>query len=502
MSFHIYPVTPGCERCDEYTVTVNGEPARLNACRVSKEPFNRRWPGHQRQIEQSETAAFLLMEADEPLTFTIQTKQPFEKVVIRPLSLGIEPKVEGNTITFCLPKPAYLTVEPFGRQRPLSLFVEAPKRFDAAGADVIYFGRGEHEVGTITLKSNQTLFLEEGAVVYGCTQAIDAENIKIVGHGILDNSRNKEEILFAANAERNDTAVSNAKRQHTIQLEYCTNILIDGITIRDSLVYNIRPIGCKNLTIQDVKILGCWRFNSDGIDMHNCENVHISHCFIRTFDDSICVKGFDCYYAGDVEKAVHDAMYRNGKSYDRFLNVVVERCVIWNDWGKSLEIGAETRAEEIANVVFRDCDIIHVTGSVLDCMNVDYADVHDIRYENIRVEYDDVIPKPIIQTNDAHRYADEPADPDFAPYLICSEVVFHHEYSAGGGRRGKNRDITFQNIRLFGQQKIAIHIAGFDEAHPSADITIDGLYQNGKKITSFEECELTCNPFCENIRLK
>ena len=72
-------------------------------------------------------------------------------------------------------------------------------------------------------------------------------------------------------------------------------------------------------------MMGCWRYNSDGIDMHNCENVHIDGCFLRTFDDSICVKGFDCYYDEDVEQAVHDAMYRGGKSYDVFKNVLDER---------------------------------------------------------------------------------------------------------------------------------------------------------------------------------
>ena len=78
-------------------------------------------------------------------------------------------------------------------------------------------------------------------------------------------------------------------------MNYCKDIEIDGITIRDSLVYNIRPIACENLTIKNIKIIGNWRYNSDGIDMHNCENVVIDNCFIRTFDDSICIKGFDPY---------------------------------------------------------------------------------------------------------------------------------------------------------------------------------------------------------------
>lgn len=289
MSFKAYPVIHQNEKCEEYTVKINGTKVEADMCRVSKEPFNRRWPGHQRQIEQSELVSFLSLETDEPLDFEIVTADAFQNVDIRPLSLGIKPEINGNVIKFRLEKPAHFTVEPFGRHNALHIFSNPIKTYDISNNDTIYFGKGEHDAGIIELKSNQTLYIDEGAVVYACVKAVDADNIKIIGKGILDNSRNKEKILFEVNAEDNAADVGNAERQHTIQLEYCANILIDGITIRDSLVYNIRPICCTNLEIHNVKILGCWRFNSDGIDMHNCKNVHISDCFIRTFDDLVRV---------------------------------------------------------------------------------------------------------------------------------------------------------------------------------------------------------------------
>lgn len=491
MSYNVYPVTGA--KNEDYIVKINGTEIDVNTCRVSKEPFNRRWPGHQRQIEQSEIAAFVSLETDEPVEFEIIPRVSFEKVDIRPQSLGIKPQTDGKSIKFRMEKPAYFTVEPYGRHGALHIFADPVKEYNKD--NVIYYGRGEHDVGMIELKSNQTLFIDEGAVVYACIKAQDAENIKIIGRGILDNSRNKEEILFEVNADNNDADVRNAKRLHTIQLEYCTNIEIDGITIRDSLVYNIRPIGCHNLNISNVKIIGCWRFNSDGIDMHNCEDVHISNCFIRTFDDSICVKGFDFYQN-------EEDMNHNGKMYDCFKNITVDNCVIWNDWGKCLEIGAETRAEEICGVHFKNCDIIHVMGPVLDCYNVDYADVHDVVYENINVEYDDVIPQMIGQKNDAHKYEDEPSDPENAPLLINASVEYHKEYSAGGKRRGKNRKMTFKNIHLFGRQKIKIGMFGYDSEHKCSDITIDGLFKNGQRISSLDECEYSCNEFCENVILK
>ena len=294
-------------------------------------------------------------------------------------------------------------------------------------------------------------------------------------------------------------AVNNAIREHTVQLEYCTNVEIDGITIRDSLVYNVRPIGCENLTIRNVKIIGCWRYNSDGIDMHNCLDVHISDCFLRTFDDSICVKGFDCYYKGDVEAAVQAAMYRNGKSYDVFKNVLVERCVIWNDWGKSLEIGAETRAEEICDIRFCNCDLIHLTGPALDCMNVDYADVHHVTYEDIRIEADEEIPKMVIQQRDGETYVNP--DPSYMPSTVCARVVFHHEYSAGGARRGKNRHITFRNVNVLGPHSPKVRMEGYDETHKTEHILIENLTWNGKPVTELSGEAWDIRDFADDVKI-
>lgn len=502
MSYRIYPVVHTPPLCNDYRVFVNGEEVELNTARVSAVPFNRRWPGHQRQTDQTEMIQFLSLASDEPLSFEIIPQTPFENVKIRPQSLGIVPRVENGIIKFTLDRPAYFTVEPYGRNQALHIFADPISEYnvDKASPDVLYFGAGEHDVGLIELTDNQTLFIDEGAVVYACIRAIDAENIKILGRGILDNSKNKEKILFEANEENNRAAVNNAIREHTVQLEYCTNVEIDGITIRDSLVYNIRPIGCENLRIKNVKIIGCWRYNSDGIDMHNCVNVHVSNCFIRTFDDSICVKGFDCYYEGDVEEAVRRAMYRNGKSYDVFQNVLIENCVIWNDWGKALEIGAETRAEEIHNITFRSCDLIHLTGTALDCMNVDYADVHDITFSDINIEADEIIPAPLVQKNDMEVYRN--TDLGYMPSMIAVNVVFHHEYSAGGERRGRNRDMIFKNINLYSDKLPKMKFSGYDNTHKTEKILVSHFYLNGEPIASLPQSNWNIGEFAEDIQLE
>ncbi len=503
MSIHIYPVSTESCIVNGYAVRINGIPVPTDCARVSAIPYNRRWPGHQRTLDQTEIIQFLSFSTDEAVTVELTLPEPSDHVVIRPRSLGITPEITADgMVRFTLPHAAYCTVEPYGRHNAFHIFADSPETVlpSLDNPDVLRFGPGIHDVGQIELHSGQTLYLEEGAVVYACVTAIDAENIRILGRGILDNSRNKEILLYETTVEQNDSAVDNAVRQHTIQLEYCTNVLIDGITIRDSLVYNIRPIGCRGLTVRNVKIIGCWRFNSDGIDMHNCENVLIEDCFLRTFDDAICVKGFDCYYEGDVEKAVREAMYRNGEAYDIFRNVLVRRCVIWNDWGKALEIGAETRAEEISDIIFEDCDIIHTLGPVLDCCNVDYADVHHVTYRRIRVEMDEVIPPPRIQRFETAVYGEE--TPGYYPPVICGLVMFHHEYSAGGERRGRNRDLLFEDIEIFGDFTPAVSFDGYSDDYGCRDITVRRVSLNGNPIGSAGELAWHIGKHCENIRYK
>lgn len=74
-------------------------------------------------------------------------------------------------------------------------------------------------------------------------------------------------------------------------------------------------------------------------------------------------------------------------------HILVEDCLFWNaEFGNTLEIGYETRCDEITDVVFRNCDVVHCqyegnqSGGVLTIHNADRAHVHDIVYENIRIE--------------------------------------------------------------------------------------------------------------------
>ena len=492
--------TPPCEEraAAGYAVTVDGQAAPVSAVRNSAMPVNIRWPGHQRELDQTEIGGLVRFGLSGSARVEVTAPRDFREVKIRPQSKGVKPVVSGRKVAFELSQPGGYSIEFDGIHSNLLVVADAPMTYAVGKSDpsTIYFGPGEHNPGLIELKSGQTLYIDEGAVVFGRVFARDADHVRILGRGILDGSRVKAEILpidpkLAEEQRRKGFAITNYKRYDEIRIEYCDDVVIDGIVVRDSPLYNIRPIACRGLTIRNVKLCGNWRYNSDGIDMHNCENVRISDCFIRTFDDSICVKGFD--YRMDEREMLHD-----GYCHDVFTNAVIERCTVWCDWGKALEFGAETRAREIRDITFRDCDVIRNDGAACDIQNCDYADIHDVTFENIRVEQD----SPVYR----HTYSAKARDFDPTPRENASQPFFRAaisvipEYSKGDVRRGRNREIALRNIQVTGPDHPYLQLSGYDADHRTSGVTVQGVFWNGREVSEMVEKRQGVGRFADPAR--
>lgn len=481
----IYPLPSG-EVAAPITLTADGQPLPVSLCYVSAYPYNRRWPGHQRTTDQREPAYFARLMAACPVTFHYTPAQAFTVCTVRPLSAKVTPVVKDGMVTFTLPGAGGYTVELDGLHNALHLFLDPPMAYsvspDAAG--VHYFGPGVHRIGILHLKDDETVYIDEGAVVYGSIHGEGVNRVRILGRGILDNSENVEEILFEVD-ELGDGSVDvgNSRREHTIHLVDSGDIEIEGITIRDSLVYNIACFGCSDLTIKNCKTIGCWRYNSDGIDLHNCRNAHVADCFVRTYDDSLCAKG------------------HSGYRYDTCEDILFENCVIWNDWGKGLEIGAETRAEHLRRIVFRNCDIIHLTGPAIDIMNVDYGKVHDVLFEDIRIEYDPVIQRPTIQKDDDTPFVADP-NSTYMPLAVCFNIEKHPEYSSGLERRGSIYDITLRTIRIHADRMPPSSFGGYDEEHAVYNVIVDGLFLGDRRITTLEEAQFHLGQYVRDIKIQ
>ena len=78
-------------------------------------------------------------------------------------------------------------------------------------------------------------------------------------------------------------------RPQFIQPYKCKNVLIEGVKIVDSPMWEIHPVLCENVTVRKVHI-STHGPNNDGCDPESCKDVLIEDCFFDTGDDCIAIK--------------------------------------------------------------------------------------------------------------------------------------------------------------------------------------------------------------------
>ncbi|MBD2722108.1 glycoside hydrolase family 28 protein [Hymenobacter armeniacus] len=215
------------------------------------------------------------------------------------------------------------------------------KAIDAAskaGGGTVYFPAGRYRTGPIRLKSNITIEIGAGAILYFSDNfddylpmvasryegidvtsfsplfyAYKAENITIRGRGIIDGqgkkwwdyaegqSRKSQDSKWQQEFRRLNANIIRPDEQGGvidraflrppfIQPMFCKNVLIEGITIRNSPFWTVNPEFCENVTITGVTINNPKSPNTDGINPESCRYVHISNCHISVGDDCITIK--------------------------------------------------------------------------------------------------------------------------------------------------------------------------------------------------------------------
>jgi hypothetical protein len=343
-------------RSNDFEMFVDGKPVFVYQARVSRLPVNQIWPGYQRPLNQTEIASFAYFDANGKIEIMINSVQEIKTLDIRPKEYGIEPIVEGKTIKFILNNPCQFVVEVNGSHQALHIFANPiePINIDKADTKVHYYGPGVHEAGVIKLNSNETVYIDGGAIVYGVIASENTRNIKILGRGILDASK-----------------IERGGAPNMISLKNVRNAFISGIILRDPHEWTVVPSNCDSITIDNIKLIGLWRYNSDGIDLVNSKNITIRNSFVRSFDDNIVIKGLKQAY---------------NEQNNTIENIKVDNCVLWNDWGRALELGAEIVTDTMKNITFSNCYIPHFTTVALDIQNCDKGYVKNVRFENISIE--------------------------------------------------------------------------------------------------------------------
>jgi hypothetical protein len=125
--------------------------------------------------------------------------------------------------------------------------------------------------------------------------------------------------------------------------------------------------------------------------------------------------------------------------------------------------------------------------------------VRDVRYENIRVETDDVCPSPRMQASRDERYIENPKD-EYVPQLMVI-VIAKNPYSQDT-ERGAVRDIVYKDIAVAGRRAPKSFFMGLDAQHSVKDITIENLRFNGKPANSADEAGLALGAHAGDVRFQ
>ncbi|HYC73067.1 MAG TPA: glycoside hydrolase family 88 protein, partial [Opitutaceae bacterium] len=257
-----------------------------------------------------------------------------------------------------------------------------------AGGGRVVVPAGEWLTGAVRLKSNVNLHVSEGAtlrwtfdlaqypVVFTRWEGIECmnyspfiyaweeENIAITGKGTLDGGAT-EETWWSWNrrgdsprkqvADRNQLVKYGEEgapverrvfgpghflRPNFIQPYRCRNILIEGVTIVRSPMWEINPVLSQNITVRGVKIVSHGP-NNDGCDPESCRDVLIEDTLFDTGDDCIAIKS-----------GRNNDGRRVGVPSE---NIIVRNCVMKDGHG-GVVLGSECSGG-IRNVFVENCEM-------------------------------------------------------------------------------------------------------------------------------------------------
>ncbi len=385
--------------------------------------------------------SYAYFDFSDSVTISIKSKFAFTNCRILPLSSGVIPRVTSDSLEFTLDKPQDLSIEPNGPNSSLLLFTNSPERNvpNPGDPNVVYFGPGIHQAGLIKLTSHQTLYLAGGSVVEGAIES-HGTDINIGGRGILLGD---------------DWPWLKGPAGFMAGFEACHNVTIRDVILQGSWGWTIVLRGCRSVTIDHVRICGSRVENDDGIDVCNSVDVEIRHCFIRTDDDCIAIKGLDRALPSE--------------------RLLVEDSTLWTDRANIFRIGFESGAAgSIRSIQGRNLDVLHYAGTgarkeywstwVWYIQPCDETPMEDMEFENIRIDNHDGVRN-----------------------LIKIQPMIRTGWGWKGKLPGKYvKNVVFKNVFLTGSTVAAapgvIYVSGADARHVVEGIRFENVTRYGRCI--------------------
>ncbi len=242
--------------------------------------------------------------------------------------------------------PAEFGAVPDGKTISTKAIQEAIDRCSDRGGGIVRLNGGKYLSGTLFLKNNVQLEIDEGSVLMGSTDlkdypktnskfrsytdnytersliyGEDLSHISIQGKGIID---------FQGSGFQGQYK----KRPYGIRLISCRNILIEDLKMENSAMWMQHYLACDSLEIRGITVWNHANKNNDGIDIDGCHHVVIEDCTIDSDDDGICLKSTSKRLCEDViirnciVGSHCNAIKCGTESTGGFRNIRIEDCLI------------------------------------------------------------------------------------------------------------------------------------------------------------------------------
>lgn len=314
--------------------------------------------------------AYFDLEPGKEVEVAITTTLPFSAYKILPEAEAIASTREGQTIRFTVKeanKQLSLVFDDDYKGNTLHLFANAIDRDAPKGSteNLIYFAPGYHDLkadGVLLVPENKDVYIAGGAVVDGTIRIEKNKGRRIFGHGIL---------------------MSTVPGPLVLSVSHSKDIALEGIIVcsHRNPGWTVGLHEASKVSIKNLKIVSTRYASTDGIDVVNSQDIHVSNTFIRSCDDAIAIKGL-------VKGKPADCPPNE--------NMVFEQMQLWNDCNNAICLGAETRANHYRNIHFKDIDVLFSYDdkyhhealserSVMSIVSLDGTYFRDISWENIRV---------------------------------------------------------------------------------------------------------------------
>lgn len=324
----------------------------------------------------------------------------------------------------------------------------------AAGGGTVYFPAGTYLSFSIRLKSNITLYLDNGSVLLAADPAahkgsydlpesnewdmyqdfghshwknslmwgIGIENFAIVGQGMIDGkglSRRSpgprrprtagETPASMANnvsplGETSDRSEMNGLGTKAIALKLSRNITLKDFSIYRAGHFALLATGVDNLTIDNLRV----DTNRDGFDIDACRNVRISNSYVNTpNDDAIVLKSS---YALGVARATENVTITNsqvsgfdlGTFLDGTFKTTQEFAPDRDRVTGRIKFGTESNGG-FKNITISNINFVHCRGLAIE--TVDGGWIEDVTVSNITMR--DITTAPIFIRLGARQRAPE-----------------------------------------------------------------------------------------------